>query len=155
MEEECCPKFNPEPWDGKTFTWKNKKFVKDKVFTIFYMPINFGGVITKMNKKVEEAGAEIPDWLCLSDHTSMWNMDLYLAVDKKISDAENVNISGRFLSKVYEGPYKDTKKWCDDFTEYAKSKKVNVGKMYMWYTTCPGCAKKYGKNYVVIISEVK
>ena len=34
-------------------------------------------------------------------------------------------------------------------------KKVNVGKMYMWYTTCPGCAKKYGKNYVVIISEVK
>jgi len=24
----------------------------------------------------------------------------------------------------------------------------------MWYTTCPKCAKKYGKNYVVIIAEV-
>ncbi|MEI6680215.1 MAG: hydrolase [Mariniphaga sp.] len=24
--------------------------------------------------------------------------------------------------------------------------------MYMWYTTCSKCAKKHGKNYVVILS---
>jgi hypothetical protein len=24
----------------------------------------------------------------------------------------------------------------------------------MWYTTCPKCAQKYGKNYVVIIAQV-
>ena len=41
-ELECCPKFNPEPWDGKTLEWKDKLFIKDKVFTFFYMPVNFG-----------------------------------------------------------------------------------------------------------------
>lgn len=35
----CCPEFDPIPWDGKVFEWKNKKFIKDSVFTIFYMPM--------------------------------------------------------------------------------------------------------------------
>ncbi len=25
----CCPKFDPAPWDDKTFEWTNKKFIKD------------------------------------------------------------------------------------------------------------------------------
>jgi len=154
METECCQKFDPTPWDGKFFEWKDKKFVKDKVFTLFYMPMNFGRVITRLNKKAEKAGAKIPDWLCLSDHTSKWNMDIYLAVDKEVPEAENVAISGKFLSKVYEGPYQDTGKWCKDFEEYAKGRDMSIKKWYMWYTTCPICAKKYGKNYVVVIAEV-
>lgn len=36
-KEICCPKFNPEQWDGKILDWKNKKFVKDKVFTLVYI----------------------------------------------------------------------------------------------------------------------
>ena len=153
--EECCPKFDPKPWDEKIQEWNDKKFVKGKVFTLFHIPINFGKVITKMNEQVDKAGAKVPDWLCLSDHTSMWNMDLYLAVDKEVQGMENTAISGNFLSKVYEGDFKDTGKWCDDFSNYAKKQKHKIGKMYMWYTTCPGCAKKYGKNYVVIISEIR
>lgn len=155
MEQECCPKFNPKPWEGKVLVWKNKRFIKDKVFTLFYMPINFGSVITRLNKKVEKAGAKIPDWLCLSDDTSKWNMDLYLAVDKEVPDAENVTLSGKFLSKVYEGPYQDTGKWCKDFEAYAKKKGFKIKKWFMWYTTCPKCAKKYGKNFVVIIGKVE
>lgn len=153
--KECCPKFNPKQWDGKIFDWKNKRFVKDKVKTFFYMPINFGGIIKRLMKKIEAANAKTPDWMGLSDHTSKWNMDIYVAVDKNIPNAENVVLSGKFLSKVYEGPFKDTGKWCKDFEEFAKKKKVKIEKMYMWYTTCPKCAKKYGKNYVVIIGKVK
>ena len=26
-------------------------------------------------------------------------------------------------------------------------------KLYFWYTTCPKCAKVYGKNYVVLLAE--
>lgn len=155
MEEECCPKFDPEPWDGKVIKWDNKKFIKDKVLTLFYMPINFGGVMKKLDRKIRKAGATIPDYLALSDHTSKWNMDIYLAVDKEIPDAENVTLSGKFLSKVYEGPFKDTKKWSADFEAYAKEQGHELGKWYMWYTTCPKCAKKYGKNYVVIIAEIE
>ncbi len=154
-KDECCPKFNPESWDGKVHEWEDKKFIKDKVRTVFYIPLNFGGVIKRMMKKIEEAGAKSEDWMGLSDHTSKWSMDFYLAVDKEVPDAENVAMAGRFLSKVYEGSFKDTKEWCDDFENFAKEKGEKIGKMFMWYTTCPKCAKKYGKNYVVIMSNVK
>ncbi len=150
---ECCPPFDPAPWDEKVFTWKDKCFVKDRVFSLFYMPMNFGAVITRLYGKIKQAGAESPDWFCLSDHTSKWNMDIYVAVDKEVPGAENVLLSGNFLSKVYEGPYKDTGKWCKDFEAFAKGKGLEIKKRYLWYTTCPKCAKRYGKNYVVLVAE--
>lgn len=152
---DCCPEFNPIPWDGKTFEWKNKKFIKDKVFTFMHMPMNFGSVVSRMNKKIESAGSTCKDFMALSDHTSSWNMNLYMAVEKEIPDAENVQLSGKFLSKVYEGPFQNTGKWCKDFENYASQQGFSeIKKWYMWYTTCPKCAKKYGKNYVAIIGQV-
>ena len=118
------------------------------------MPVNFGAVMKRLNKIVEKAGVLIPDWICLSDHTSKWNMDIYLAVDKEIPGADNTTLHGKFYCKVYEGPFKDTEKWCNDFGKIIESKGLTVSKEYMWYTTCPKCAKKYGKNYVAIIGQV-
>ncbi len=155
QNQECCPKFDPLPWDDKEFYWDNKKFVKDKVFTLFYMPINFGSVIKKLDAKVRESGAKFEDNMGLSDHTSKWNMDLYLAVDKEVPGAENVSLSGKFYSKVYEGDFKDTGIWCKDYENTVKAKGMSVTKWYMWYTTCPKCVKKWGKNYVVIVGEVE
>jgi len=60
-EPECCPKFDPIPWDDKSFDWANKKFIKDKVFTMFYMPLNFGGVMKRLDAKLTKAGATMPD----------------------------------------------------------------------------------------------
>lgn len=154
-ETGCCPIFNPKPWENKVFTWKKKKFVKGKVMTFFYMPLNFGKVITGLMKKIEDSKAKSPAWMGLSDHTSKWNMNIYVAVDKKIKDAENAEISGKFLSRVYEGPFKDTGKWCKDFEEYTAKKGYKIKKQYMWYTTCTKCAKVYGKNYVVIVGQLK
>ena len=153
-DDVCCPRFEAEPWKDSTFEWKDKKFIKARVKTFFNIPINFGGVIKRLDKQMREAGAESPDWMCLSDHTSRWNMDLYLAVDKEVPDAENTTISGRFFSSVYEGPYKDTGKWCKDFEAKLKEQGQDVDKWYMWYTTCPKCAKKYGKNYVVLLTSL-
>lgn len=154
MEEECCPRFDPAPWDGKVLEWENKRFVRDRVRTFFFIPLNFGGVITRLNGKVEKAGATIPDNLCLSDDTSRWNMDIYLAVDREVPDVENVTLSGKFLCRVYEGPYGDTGKWCRDFESYARERYLTIKKWYMWYTTCPKCARKYGKNYVAVLGQV-
>ena len=152
-QDICCPKFDPAPWDDKTFVWAGKKFIKDRVFTVFYMPLNFGAVMKRLDKKTRKAAASVPDNMCLSDHTSKWNMDVYVAVDKDIPGAENVKLSGEFLSKVYEGPFKDTGKWHKDFEALAKSRNLKIDKMYMWYTTCPKCEKKYGKNYVAIMGR--
>lgn len=154
-ESVCCPKFNPKPWDKKVLVWKNKKFIKGSVFTLFFIPINFGSVITKLMTQAEKSKAKLQNNLCLSDHTSKFNMNIYLVVDKNVKGAENVSLSGKFLSKVYEGDYSDTEKWCNDFKVYAKSKKLEIKKWYMRYTTCPKCAKKYGKNYTVIIAKVE
>jgi hypothetical protein len=151
---ECCPPFEPGPWEDTMITWRDKQFVKDKVFTLFHMPMNFGQVMRRLDKKVKGAGATLQDNLCLSDHTSNWNMDLYLAVDKEVPGADNTCLSGKFYSKVYEGPFKDTGKWCKDFEKEATSKGLSIKKWFMWYTTCPKCAKKYGKNYVAVLGEV-
>lgn len=152
-ETGCCPKFDPAPWHEKVFEWQNKKFIKASVFTLFHYPVNFGSVIAGMMKQIGLAGGQMVDGVCLSDHTSMWNMDLYLAVDRDIPGADNVVLNGTFLSKVYEGPYKDTAKWCDDFKAYAASKNMKITKWFMWYTTCPKCAKAYGKNYVAVVAR--
>ena len=155
LKFECCPPFNPELWNDKLIVWENKKFIKDKVFTLFYMPLNFGGAMKRMNKAVGLAGAQTPDWLGLSDHTSQWNMDVYLAVDRVVPNAVNTSISGKFFCKVYEGPFKDTGIWTKDFEKTAGEKNLVIKKMYMWYTTCPKCAKKYGKNYTVIFGQTE
>jgi hypothetical protein len=151
----CCPPFASESWDNKFFEWNEKKFIRDKVFTFFYMPIGFGKVMKRMELQVKKAGASIPDFLCLSDHTSKWNMDVYLCVDKEIQDADNIKLSGKFFSKVYEGPFKDTGKWCEDFELACNNLGHKIMKWYMWYTTCPKCAKKYGKNEVAIIAKIE
>lgn len=151
---ECCPRFEPGPWEDAIHEWREKRFVKGSVFTFLYMPLNFGSVISRMVKKVEGAGASMPDGLCLSDHTSKWNMDLYLAVDREVPGLASATISGRFLSRVYEGDFKQTGQWCKDFDDYAKAHQHEVTKLYMWYTTCPKCAKKFGKNYVAILGRL-
>src|SRR4030042_6867355 len=121
-EEQCCPQFDPKPWDEKLFEWNEKKFINEKAFTFFYMPLNFGKVMKRLDKKVRDAQATMMDQVCLSDHTSKWNMNVYLAVDNEIPEANNVTLSGKFLSKVYEGSFQDTGKWCKDFEQFAQSK---------------------------------
>ncbi len=150
----CCQEFDPAPWDDKIIEWNNKPFIKDKVCTLFYMPVNFGRAMVRLDKLTTSAGVPITDNVCLSDHTSPWNMDLYLAVDKAIAGANNVAISGRFYCKVFEGSYSETGKWSKSFAALLESRNLRMKKMYTWYTTCPKCAKKYGKNYVVLLGEI-
>lgn len=154
MPEECCPRFDPTPWDGKVTRWDHKMFIMEGVRTLMHVPLKFGGVMTRLQTKVKTAHATMPDYMYLSEHTSRWNMDVFVAVDRKVPGAENVSLSGTFVSKVYEGPYSDTNTWCDDLRAYAANRGYEIRKWYMWYTTCPKCAKEYEKNYVVIVGEV-
>ncbi|MCK9638300.1 MAG: hypothetical protein M0R39_00200 [Prolixibacteraceae bacterium] len=149
----CCPKFDPIPWDNVNFEWNDKLFVRGSVCTFFYMPLNFGSVMKKLSKIIANAGADWSQGLCLSDITSKWNMDLYINVDKPVPALESKMFTGKFYSKVYEGPFKDTGKWCNDFERILVEKGYGNPKIYHWYTTCPKCAKKYGKNYVVLIAS--
>jgi hypothetical protein len=64
------------------------------------------------------------------------------------------SISGTVMTKVFEGPYKNIGKWAKEMYDYVKSKGKAVDKIYFFYTTCPKCAKAYGKNYVVVFAKV-
>lgn len=154
IEKECCPPFDPKPWEDRVLEWDNKKFVKESVATFLYMPLNFGQKMRKLDRIVTKAGATFDGSMGLSDHTSKWNMDMYLEVDKDVPGIKNTTLSGKFFTRVYEGSFNETGKWCKDFEEVVKTKGMNIKKWYMWYTTCPKCAKKYGKNYVVIVGQV-
>ncbi len=45
-------------------------------------------------------------------------------------------------------------KWIKEMEEYVKSKGKETKMQYFYYTTCPKCAKKYGKNYVVLLTQI-
>jgi len=150
----CCPPFDPSPWQNRLVEWNNRRFVRDRVFCLFYMPITFGRVIRRLDAAIRNAHATILDNMGLSDHTSKWNMDLYLAVDREIPGLNNLTLSGRFFCNVYDGPFSQTAQWCKEFSAAAAAAGHTVGKLYMWYTTCPKCAKKHGHNYVVIFGQL-
>ncbi len=65
-----------------------------------------------------------------------------------------MSISGTFLCKVFEGPYSNIRKWSEEMKAFVESRAKRLKKLYFYYTTCPKCAKKYGKNYVAILAEV-
>ncbi len=153
-ETGCCPRFNPEPWDQKEVTFQDRLFVKDHVRSFFHIPLNFGKMMVRNMERIQRAGALAPEPLMLSDEKSLWGADVYIAVSKDVPGAEMVRISGTFLTKVFEGPYKDAGKWAAAMTQYVKAKARQMKKMYFFYTTCPKCAKFYGKNYTVILAQV-
>ena len=153
-ETGCCPRFNPEPWDEKEVTWQNKLFIKDHVRSFLHIPLNFGKIVVKNMQMIEAAGALTPQPLMLSEEKSLWRSDVYIAVNKEVPKAEMARISGTFLTKVFEGPYKNAGTWAKEMEAYVKSKGKEIKKMYFFYTTCPKCAEVYGKNYTVLLAKI-
>ena len=152
-ETGCCPRFNPETWNEKEVTWQDRLFLKDHVRSFFHIPLNFGKMMVKNMERIKSADALPPQPLMLSDD-SLWGADVYIAVGKEVPGAEMVKMSGTFLSKVFEGSYRNTGKWVKEMQAYTKAKGKELKKMYFFYTTCPACAKVYGKNYVVLLAQI-
>jgi hypothetical protein len=153
-EKGCCPRFNPEPWDKKEVTFKDKLFIKDHVTSFLHIPLNFGKVMVRNMEKISQAQALPAEPLMLSDGNSLWGEDIYIAVAKDVPGAEMIKVSGTFLTQVFEGPYKNIHQWVRQMTDYVRQKGKEMKKLYFFYTTCPKCAKYYGKNYVVLLAQI-
>ena len=152
--EICCPKFNSDGWDEKEIKWENKKFVVDSVSSFLHIPLNFGSVMKRNISMIESASAKPKAMIVLSDEGSLWGSNVYIEITRDVPDVKIAGISGTFLSKVFEGPYKDIGKWIKEMKDYAKAKGKEIKKQYFYYTACPKCAKVYGKNYVVLIAQI-
>ena len=152
---DCCEPFDPKPWDHKEIVWKDKLFVKDHVTSFLHIPLNMGQKIVKNLGLIEKANAKAKYQLMLTDETSMWGSDIYIDVAKIVPGAEMASLSGTFLTKVFEGPYQNAGKWAEEMKKYVTGKGKEMKKLYFSYTTCPNCAKAYGKNYVVLFAQIK
>lgn len=150
----CCPRFNPEPWDEKEINFNDKYFIKDRVKSIFHIPINFSTVVKRNLALLEKSGAKNTDNIMLSDENSLWGADLYIATDKPVASADTEKVSGTFLAKAFEGPYSNAGKWAREINQFAISRGKKPSRILFWYTTCPKCAKAYGKNPVVALAQV-
>jgi len=157
--KECCPKFNPEKWDQKTYNWNNKPFIKASMPTIFHMPfpLMINKKITKMCQLAEEAKmveADTSDVLMMFRDPSAFKSEIYLSVAGKVPGADNITISGIFISKVFSGSYSAVPKFIKQMDEYLAAQGKKAKDYYIHYAYCPKCAKKYGDNYMIIFAQV-
>jgi len=154
IETGCCPRFDPRPWQDKTITWKEKLFVKDRVRSLFHIPLNFAQVMARDMAMIHQGGALAAPQVVLADENSLWGADTYIAVTKQVEGATMATLSGTFLSKVFEGPYKEMRTWVKEMQAHVARQGKRTKRLYFYYTTCPKCAKAYGKNYVVLLAQV-
>lgn len=154
-ETGCCARLDAEKWDDKTFVWDGKPFLKDHMRALLHIPLNFGSVISRDHALVEEAGAYPEDPLWLTDEVSPWGADVLVALDRdQLAGATVEKLSGTFVSKVFEGPYRDAGKWRHAMEERLRSRGQVPKKIYTFYATCPKCAKRLGKNQVVLFAQI-
>jgi len=157
-KKECCPKFDPSPWDGKTHVWRDRLFIKGSVPEFFHMPFPpmIGRLVGRLWKQAQDAGAdpELKDFLMLAYDPSPWKGEIYISVTKEVPNADNVKMSGTYISKVFDGPYNAVPKWIKEMDGFLAKQGRKALKYYIYNTTCPKCAKKYGHNYSVAFAQV-
>jgi hypothetical protein len=151
-ETGCCARLDSAQWDGRTFEWKDKPFLKDHIRAFLHVPLNFGSVISRDQAAIERAGAypEQPIWL--TDETSLWGSDVYVAVDREVPNAVIERLSGTFMTRVFEGPYRNLGRWIGEMKTHVARKGRRIAHLYFFYATCPKCARRFGKNQVVLFA---
>lgn len=155
-ETGCCAVPNVSAWDEQTVVFEDKRFIRMYTRSFLHVPLNMSKVMTKLQTTAEAANAEMPpeEAMILSREMSSWKAEQLYAVSKEVSGADNVTLNGTFMTKVYEGPFQNAKQWHEDLISYVKESGHEPKETYFFYTTCPKCAKHYGKNYVVGLALV-
>ncbi len=156
-ETGCCAIPNIEAWDKKVIQLDHQRFIKMHTRSLLYMPLNMDGVMASLEEKARKAEALMPDAdvLILSRDLSPWKAEQLYSVSKPVDGVENLVLSGDFASLVFEGAYNNAGKWVQTLKEYVKALKRKGTEIYFFYTTCPKCAKHYGKNYVIALAKLK
>ena len=153
-ETGCCAKLDVARWDQREFIWNDKPFVKDHIREFMHVPLNFGSVMARDHAAVEAAQAYAPEPFWLVDEVSPWGSDVYLATDRNVPSMHMEYLSGRFMTKVFAGPFRDIGTWITKMKAYVSESGRQVDKLYFFYATCPKCAKHFGKNEVVVFAKV-
>lgn len=151
----CCPRFKPDGWDGQELHFKDKLFARAKTHSVFHIPVDMGPVFARTFKAIEAGGAQQPDQaVVLSRELSPWSAEHLFAVTAPVEGLEMARLSGDYRTRVFEGPYQDAPKWMRELNAELAQRGERAEKSYLFYTTCPKCAKAYGENYVVAVAQL-
>ncbi|MCB1368601.1 MAG: hypothetical protein KDK00_12605 [Rhodobacteraceae bacterium] len=151
----CCPRFKPDGWDGQALHLSDKAFVRADTRSAFHIPLNMGRVFDRVLRHLDQAGAvDTDDYIVLSRDMSPWKSEHYFAVQKPVPGEQNATLSGDFVTKVFEGPFRDAGKWHAAMSAEIRARGKEPSDIFFFYTTCPKCARIYGKNYVVGVGRV-
>ncbi len=151
----CCPKFNPQGWDAQELHFRDKRFVRATTRSLMHIPVNMGKVFARVQERMRKADAVDPaEYIVLSRDTSAFAGEHLFAVCKDVPDEAMTTLSGDFLTKVFEGPYRKAGQWCTEMANLVRARGAEPKSMWLFYTTCPKCAKAYGQNYVVGVAEL-
>jgi hypothetical protein len=155
-ETGCCAIPDVDEWRDREVIFDQKPFIRMYTRSLWHIPLNMSGIMTKLQKTATDAGATMPaeQAMVLSRELSPWKAEQLYAVSQPVQGADNITLSGNFLSKVFEGPYKNAESWYETLQEYSKSKGRTANTIYFFYTTCPKCAEHYGKNYVIGLADI-
>lgn len=154
-ETGCCPRFDPTDWEGKLYELKDLRMVRASTKSLFFMPLNMGAVMGRTMKAIDEANAAYDDrYLILSKDKSSFTCDHYFNVTKEVAGQQMADLSGQYVARVFEGSYAQVPKWIPEMEAYVKSEGFELEALYQFYTTCPKCAKHFGKNYIVFFGRV-
>ena len=156
---KCCPIFDTEKWNDKLHNWDQKHFIKSSIPTFFHIPFPpmIGNRIEKMMKQAEGANAveeDMLDMLFLFSDPSPFKSEMYLSVKEEVPAARNVNLSGRFYSKVFEGKYGYVPKAIKKLETYLSEKGESAKKYFVHFAYCPKCSKEAGTNYLVMFASL-
>jgi len=159
QDEECCPPFDPEKWDKKTFIWDNKRFIKETLPTFLHIPFPpmIGKKVMKLHALAEKSGSTIPektDALILFHDPSAFKSEIFYAVTKEVDGANNAVISGSFVAGVFDGPYNNIPRYIKEMEKYLKQSDQTAKDYYVHYAYCPKCAKEHGNNYMILFALV-
>ena len=155
-ETGCCAVPNVGEWDRQEVEFVDRRFLRMHTRNLMFVPLNMSKVMTALNQSAEHAGVMMPPTqaLILSRDLSPWRAEQLFEVTAEVPAADNVVLNATFLTRVFEGPYKEAKAWFQEMQNYAAEQGREASRIYFWYTTCPKCAKHYGHNYVVGFAQV-
>lgn len=154
-ETDCCTLIDPKEWDGLEVVFDNKLFVLARTHAVFHVPVDMGRVFSRVQAHLEAADAYDPEgFLVLSRDLGAWTSEHFFAATRDVPDEEMVRLSGTFVTRVFDGPYSEGKRWYDEMKALAKARGNPDGEVYFFYTACPSCAEHYGHNYQIAFAQI-
>ncbi|MBZ0274179.1 hypothetical protein K8I61_19220 [bacterium] len=153
-ETGCCPILKSTDWEEREFLWSDNLFLKRRYRAFFHMPLNFGEIIRQAMGEIEKTRAMPEHPIALSCDETLFGGTLLISATRELPGWESVRLTGKFVTRLFEGRYSDTGRWIAAMKEYVARRGEAIDKLYTWYATCPNCATVYGAAQTVIIARV-